>query len=124
MGGARRLEGDRARLFSHLPAPARFVVPGLVRRSTISRLKGQGLSAHSRAEIYAMGADDLHCLADQLSGRAFLFGDRPCSVDATAYAMLAQFFEAPVESPLKDTATALPGLVAYCSRMKERCFGS
>jgi hypothetical protein len=49
-------------------------------------------------------------------------GARPSSLDATAYAFLANVLWVPIESPLKAHARQRPQLEAYCRRMKEKYF--
>jgi glutathione S-transferase len=46
-------------------------------------------------------------------------GDRPTTLDATAYGFLTNILYAPIESPLKTYTEELPQLAAYCERMKE-----
>ena len=62
-------------------------------------------------------------VAAQLGTQAFMLGDEPSSLDATAYAFLANLLWAPYEMPMRRHAQSLPALEAYCQRMKARYFG-
>ena len=63
--------------------------------------------------------------SDFLQGHAdkpFLLGAQPRTVDASAYAFLANILWAPVDSALRRHARTRPNLEAFCQRMKARCF--
>jgi glutathione S-transferase len=51
-----------------------------------------------------------------------MLGDQPRSLDASAYAFLANLLWAPVTSPIRRHAQARPALEAYCQRMKARYY--
>lgn len=55
--------------------------------------------------------------------KPFMLGEQPTSLDATAYAFLANLLWAPVDSPIQRHAQARPTLEACCRRMKARYFG-
>ena len=57
-----------------------------------------------------------------LADKPFMLGDQPSSLDATAYAFLANLLWAPVDSPIRDHARSRPTLEAYCQRMKARYY--
>ncbi|MFK8183925.1 MAG: glutathione S-transferase family protein [Phormidesmis sp.] len=106
--------------FNDLPLPVRWIVPGMVRRSAIRDLDGQGMGRHSREEVMALGRENIRALSDFLSDRAFLMGDEPTSLDAIGYGTLANLIKASIESPLKDYTLGFENLVAYCDRMHTR----
>jgi len=62
--------------------------------------------------------------ADFLGDKPFFLGARPSSLDATAYAFLANILWVPLESPLKAHAQTYPQLAAYCARMREKYYGN
>ena len=76
--------------FAAMPWPLRAIVPGIVRKSAISNLRGQGLGRMSYDEMVQRAEDDL-CVLDQVIGdTGFLFGDRPTAADASTTASLAR----------------------------------
>jgi glutathione S-transferase len=94
----------------------------MVQREMRTRIDAQGLGKHTPGEIYAIGAADIAALADILGGQDFLFGERPSSIDCTAFAflhnMLCPWFDgAPRRAVLQH-----PGLVGYEHRMRRRLF--
>jgi glutathione S-transferase len=78
------------------------------------------MGRHSVAEIHAIGCRDVTAVADFLADQPFMLGTAPTSIDAVAYAFLANLLWAPVDSPIRRHAVARPTLEAYCQRMKAR----
>ena len=112
----------RQAFFGALPVPLRWILPPLARRGLLAELRGQGMGRHSEAEIHAIGCRDVTAVADFLGDKAYMLGDAPTSLDATAHAFLANLLWAPVDSPIRRHAAARPTLEAYCQRMKVRYF--
>ncbi len=108
--------------FAGLPAPLRLVVPHLARRAVRKEIHGHGIGRHSAEEIMDIGRADLGALADLLGEQPFFLGAGPSSIDACAYAFLANILAAPPDSPLALHARGLPNLPAYCRRMQERYY--
>ncbi len=113
----------KAAYFDYLPIPLRWFVPNLARKSTIASLAGHGLGKHSASEIYEIGCRDTIALSDFLGDKPFLMGDRPTSIDATAYAFIANILWVPISSPLQDLARTLDNINSYADRLKSK-FGA
>jgi len=62
-------------------------------------------------------------LADLLGDNTFIFGALPTSYDATLYSYVANALLVPFDTELQRAKAGVPSLVAYCERMKARCFG-
>ena len=112
----------REAFFGRLPPPLRQLVPALVRRNMRRQLWDQGMGRHSRDEIMALGSADLDAVADFLGDKPFLMGGEASSVDATAYAFLANLLWAPPDSPLREHGRRRSNLEAYCQRMRDTWF--
>jgi glutathione S-transferase len=112
-----------AAFFGGMAPPLRWFVPALARRGLLSELHGQGMGRHSVAEIHAIGCRDVSAIADFLADKPYMLGAQPTSLDATAYAFLANLLWAPFDTPIQRHAQARPTLQAYCQRMKARYFG-
>lgn len=108
--------------FAKMPLPLKWLVPTLARRGLLKQMHGHGMGRHSQAEIHAIGQRDITALADFLGDKPYFMGNEPCSLDATAYAFLANLIEAPVESALKHHAMKFAPLQAYCQRMRSRYY--
>lgn len=108
--------------FSHMPPGLRQLVPQLARRGMKQQMHGHGMGRHSRDEIYALGCRDIAALAALLGDQAYFMGAEPSSLDATAYAFVANLIWIPIESPLREQAKQFANLEAYCQRMKARYY--
>jgi glutathione S-transferase len=112
-------ETTRAQFFATLGGLMRYTFPGRARRRIQQQMRGHGMGRHSRDEIYQLACADLDALSDFLGDRPFFHGERPTTLDATAYAFLANIIEPPIASPAQRHALALQNLVDYCRRMQE-----
>jgi glutathione S-transferase len=112
----------RGAFFGSLPPLLREIVPALARRGMRKELWGHGMGRHSREEIQAIGRADLTALGDFLGAKPYFMGGQPTSLDASAYAFLANILWAPLETPLKARAQRYPHFEAYCRRMKARYY--
>ncbi len=109
-------------VFGLIPSFARPLIGPLARRNVWKELRGHGIGLHSREEIHRLGCRDILAVADFLGDKPFLLGERPSEVDASAYGLLANILEAPIESPVKDAGAKRENLLAYCRRMRETWF--
>lgn len=110
--------------FDGMPPLLKHIVPHVARRAMRRELHGHGMGRHSREEISAIGCQDVRALAHLLGEQAYFMGEKPSSLDATAYAFLANLLWVPLASPLLDEAKRHPNLEAYCQRMKARYFSN
>lgn len=108
--------------FGFMPPVLRVVIPELIRKGVIRDFYGHGMGRHSVAEIYELGCRDISALSDYLDDKPFFMGREPTSLDATAYAWIANIVVPPLASPLKTHAQSLPNLTAYIERMRTRYF--
>jgi hypothetical protein len=105
----------REAFFGMLPMPLRWFVPLRARRGLPAELRGQGMGRHSVAEIHAIGCKDVTAAADFLADKPFMLGVAPTSLDATAYAFLAnpavgagRFADPPPRAGAADAGGVLP----------------
>lgn len=112
----------RAAFFGALPLPLRWILPPLARRGLRAQMRGHGMGLHRAAEIHEIGGRDIDAMADFLADKPFMLGEQPRSLDASAYAFLANLLWAPVDSPIRERARSRPNLEAYCQRMKARYY--
>lgn len=109
--------------FGPLPPVVRTLLANFIRKQTRDALRGHGMGRHKREDIYARAAQDLRALSDQLGGKPCFLGEAPTNLDATAYAFLGNIWDARIEnSPLKPLMGKHANLVAYCERMRKKCF--
>ena len=102
-----------------MPFPVGRVAAGHFRRRVRRMLQLQGIGRHRPDEIYAMARQDLEAVADYLGDRPFLMGEQLTTVDAVAYAFLANILYLPFETELKRITLEFPTLVTYCEAMEQ-----
>jgi glutathione S-transferase len=109
----------RVHLFGTLPVPLKFIVPNVVRRKVRTQLHAQGYGRHTREELERIARDDLDAIVAALGDASFFGGDRPRSIDATAYGFLVNLVHPPFDTWLGVMTRAQPKLVAYVGRMEK-----
>lgn len=107
----------KAATFGFLSFPLKQIVPIIARRRVVNALNQQGMGKHSEAEIKHIFINSLNSLDDLLGEQTYLLGEQPTSLDATAFAMLAEFILADLQSEFNDIAKTYPSLVSYCERI-------
>lgn len=112
----------KAVYFSELPPIIRLLVPEIARKDVSNNLKGHGMGRHTAAEIYQIGAIDLQALSDFLADKPYFLGEQPTTLDASAYASIANILSPALISPLRDKAEQLDNLVAYSHRMSQKYY--
>ena len=112
----------RNTFFSHLKQPLRTILPILIQKKIRGDLYKQGIGRHSLLEVYQLGLEDLTALSTLLKPSSFFMGEEPTSIDACAYAFLANILETPFTSPLQDYTKSQPQFIDYCERMKRRFY--
>ena len=109
--------------FGEIPKFLRMTIFGMVAKGVAKSAGGQGILAHSDAEIFELGVDDIKTVEAMLGEKDFILGDKPAEVDATAYAFLhgmsAEVFPTPVQEYIRGSET----LMEYLARMDGFVFG-
>jgi glutathione S-transferase len=107
---------------NHIPQPLRWFVAASMRRHFRKQLYARGLGRHNDDEIIAIGRAAVDALAVLLGEKPWLFGDRPCTADASLYGMLAPLIFLPVETPVAQHLRSKVNLVNYCERIRGQLF--
>jgi glutathione S-transferase len=108
--------------FASVPALVRPPIGWFIRRSVRKAAWGQGMGRLSEDERLARARCDLEAIACFLEERRFLLGDSPTTVDATAIAFLANLYEAPLRSGLRDLAAEFSSLRRYYDELRPIAF--
>lgn len=104
--------------FSSLPMPLRIFVPTLVRRGIKKASVNQGTARHSPEQIIAISREGLSHVSRLIGESPFLFGDKPCTEDATVFAFLAQTTLAEFDNPINTMTQEFPNLKRYCEHFR------
>jgi glutathione S-transferase len=108
--------------FKGIPFPLSYVIPNSLRKKVIKTLYAQGISRHSEAEIIAIAKKSFQALSDMLADKAYFFGDKACSFDATAFAFISSFTMAQLDNEINEVAKNFSNLVAYTDRMQVKYY--
>lgn len=92
------------------------------KQTILAGYHGHGLGRHTSEEVIQIMKADLDAVSTFLGDKPFFFGDKPTGVDATAYAVVANVINVPLDTQLARFGRELPNLVAYCKRMQDRFF--
>ena len=85
-------------------------------------LHGQGFGRHGNDEIANLAARDFAAASELLGGKPYLFGEAPCSMDATLFAFAASAATPFFDSSIRQAAERHPNLVDYQWRMMDRYY--
>jgi glutathione S-transferase len=111
----------RKAYFERFPWVMRALIVPIIRRQVVAAARGQGVSRFPPNERQRRIIADVRSIASLLGDRDFFLG-QPSSVDAIAYAFLANGLSAPIPGVLQDELRSNQGLVAYCERMRAAYF--
>ena len=108
--------------FGKLTALPKLFVPWMIRKKMLKALYLQGNGRHSTEEIIQLGCKTMDALAFTLGDKPYFLGDKPTSIDATAFAFIANMLISPINDALKQHALQFDSLKAYCSRMWDKYY--
>ena len=112
----------RAVYFNGVPGVLRPIVSGMVRKSVMRNVAGQGIGRMEPAAALERAGRDLDAVEKVLGDGAFLLGDAPSAVDCTVGPMLRAALGTPVDTPLKALVAERADLVAYAARVADRLY--
>ncbi|MDT4289971.1 glutathione S-transferase family protein [Methylomonas sp. MO1] len=120
--GAENWQINKQAIFQGLPQPMADMVAAIYRLRIRGQIRGHGIGRLAAADIFELGKHDVAALSAALDGKTFLLGNRPSSIDASAFGILINLLACPVSSPVKDYALTQSSLVDYCRRIQTRYF--
>lgn len=115
-------EKGPARFFDAVPEHMRDALLNDVRGRVAESMRVAGLARHSPDEIVELGTRSLSALSLILADQPYLMGDKPCGLDATAFAAVAGLVTPFFESPLRQRALQFGNLAGYVDRMMVRYY--
>lgn len=115
---------NKQAIFGTLPPIIRDIAASYTRRKIQHQIHGHGTGRHKPEEIFALGKQDLDALSSALGGKTYFLGDQPTSLDTSAFGLLINIIDCPIESPLKEHGLTKQNLVHYVERIKQQYFES
>ncbi len=108
---------NKKAIFHPFPPLIRDIVASVFRFLIRRQIYGQGIGRHTSEEIFQLGRNDLDALSDFLADKPYFMGNKPTSLDATAFGFLINTIDCPIESPVKEYACRKQNLDDYCQRI-------
>ncbi len=109
-------------IFGGMPPVIRDLAAVIYRRLIGKQIYGHGTGRHNADEIFHLGQVDLDAVSMFLAEKPYFMGDKPTSLDASAFGILINTVCGPIESPVKDYGKSQKNLPAYCDRMMAEFF--
>ena len=114
---------NKKAIFGGMPPVIRDVAAMVYRRLVVRKqIYGHGIGRHNADEIFHLGKVDLAALSTFLADKPYFMGDKPTSLDASAFGVLVNTVCGPIKSPARDYGVSLKNLPAYCDRMMAEFF--
>jgi glutathione S-transferase len=112
----------RQSMTSKMPPVVGPLIFTALRSHLQKQLYARGLARHPPEVIATKGLADVDALAIFLGDRPFLVADQPSMADTSLFGLLAPMAYWPMETPVASHLKTIPALMAYCDRMRRRCF--
>jgi glutathione S-transferase len=92
------------------------------RERILNQFYGSGKGRHTPEEVELLACAEFDAISTYLGDKPFFMGQQPTSVDATLYPWLIHTMRVPFHSAIGKYGNALPNLVEYCDRMRDRYY--
>lgn len=114
----------RETFFKDIPALLRPIITRFIRKQALQQLNGQGMGRHSAEERFDRVRRDIIAISEILGDQPFLFGAHPTAADYSVAPMLRAAIVTPIEKPLAKFIKNDPNLMAYVTRVTDKCYPS
>lgn len=109
-------------LSTSVPAEQCELIVEELSKTIHAQMYSQGMGRHSSEEVYRIITADFQSLSDFLADKPFFMGDKPTTLDATAYAYIGTCIKPPFKSPIVDYILQLENLGQHYERMTQQFF--
>ena len=112
----------RDQIYALLPMMLKPIVPPMVHKHWKKRLWMHGIGRYPREERLQKVDSSLKALSHLLGNNEFMFGDTPCTTDATLFAVIGNiYFDPSLEEPA-EVLENYPNLIEHMKRMLEKYY--
>lgn len=109
----------RETLFAKVPGLLRGAIFGSVQRKLRRDMWGHGFGRMTREEKIRLATEELQTLAALVGDKPYLFGDKPCSADFSAFGLVLNILAPETPTPISEPAEPLR---AYAERVEQVVF--
>ncbi len=113
---------NKKAIFGVMPPVIRDIAATYFRNKINKQIYGHGIGRHKAEEIFKIGMLDIDAISDFLGENNYFLGEKPSTLDASAFGILINTFGCPIESPLKDHGLSKNNLINFVARIKSRYF--
>lgn len=113
---------NKQAIFGGLPPIIRDIVASRWRQKIKRQIHGHGTGRHQAEEIFALGKQDIDALSASLGDQQYFLGDRPTTLDTSAFGLLINIIGCPIESPLKEYGLSKNNLIDYVNRINHEFY--
>lgn len=107
-------------LLKTFPVPLGYIVLPMARRAVNKQLHSQGFGRHSMDQLLHITELLLQSFSELLGDKEFFFGDKPATLDASAYGMLSGLIDVSLSNEFTQLAKSFSNLSAYTKRIATR----
>ena len=112
----------RERFFGPLPFPLNRIIAGIARSMTRKQINGHGIGKHSDAEIMDIAIRSLNSLSVLLGDKQWFFGEKPSTLDVTAFAMVSALTLSTLDTELNAKAREFDNLTEFTRRIANQYY--
>jgi len=95
-----------------------------LRKTMISQMQAHGIGRHSHEEISQIIGADFQALSDFLADKPFFMGDKPTTLDATAYGYIGNFLQPRYQGAIVEDLLGRSNLCEHSERMNQLFFSN
>ena len=105
-----------------MPPVIRDIAATYFRNKINKQIYGHGIGRHKTEEIFKSGMLDIDAISDFLGEKNYFFGEKPTTLDTSAFGILINTLGCPIESPLKDHGLSKNNLINFVARIRSQYF--
>lgn len=113
---------NKQAIFGALPPPLQDMLADSWRHLIKQQIYGHGMGRHTPDEIFELGNQDIDALSACLGNKKYFIGNKPTTLDASAFGFLINTFGCPIESPIKEHGLTKINLTDFVDQIKKEYY--
>lgn len=115
---------NKKAIFGVMPPVIRDIAATYFRNKINKQIYGHGIGRHKTEEIFKNGMLDIDAISEFLGEKNYFFGEKPTTLDTSAFGILINTLGCPIESPLKDHSLSKNNLINFVARIRSQYFSA